>query len=109
MHKKSAAPGVIYFLEAEGIKRIKIGFSTNFPNRLSDLQGASPVKLRVLKIVKGAQETERLLIRVFGVFRIHGEWFDAHHSLVQFIKELPESQLFSPEMLVKNNFARSKK
>lgn len=101
--------GVIYFIEAVGMKRIKIGYSENFPNRIKVLSNSSPVPLKVLKLVTGTQDTEQALLHVFAKFRTHGEWFRAESVLVHFIRDLPHKQFFSPEMLVRKNFARIKK
>ena len=92
--------GVIYFLEAEGVSVIKIGFTENMQNRVSKLQLTSPVKLTLLKTVKGTLGTEQTLLRVFQKHRLHGEWFDADENLREFIRLLPEGKDFSPEMIL---------
>lgn len=109
MTKKNIAQGVIYFVEAVGLKRIKIGYSENFQNRFRVLENSCPVPLKMLKLVRGSQDTEQALMHVFGKFRTHGEWFRAEVPLLQFIRDLSHKQFFSPEMLVRKNFARIKK
>lgn len=101
--------GTIYFVEAVGLRRVKIGYSENFSNRFRVLQNSCPVKLRVLKLVVATQDTEQALLAVFQKFRTHGEWFESHPALMQFIRDLAHKQFFSPEMLVRKNSARIKK
>lgn len=89
------AVGWVYFLKAEGVPRIKIGFSQDMQKRLRDIQGCCPVKLTVLKVVKADYKTEQALLALFAEHCVHGEWFDAHKSLLAFIDRLKDQQAFS--------------
>jgi hypothetical protein len=80
---------MIYFIQAELIGRIKIGF-TRKPDlgpRLCELQTASPVKLQILAAIPGDKLTEKELHERFHHCRVQGEWFDPSPELVRFIAE----------------------
>ncbi len=68
---------MIYFIQAEGIGHIKIGFtgSDDAELRVVDLQTGSPVPLRLLGTIPGTMEDEKNLHRRFSLERVHGEWF----------------------------------
>lgn len=68
---------MIYFIQAEGVGHIKIGFTADEDVlvRLADLQTGSPVPLRVLGTTPGAVVEEKNLHRRFAAHRVHGEWF----------------------------------
>ncbi len=100
MEPRSERLGSIYFIEAVGIDRVKIGFSQDVPKRLRKLQASSPVPLRVIKQVQGSIESEQVLIRVFEKYRVHGEWFE-RAPLQAFIDSLFPGEEFSPEMIFK--------
>ncbi len=76
----------IYFIgmvEREAVTAIKIGYSTNVPDRLSTLQTASARPLELLATMPGTQYQERVLHGKFE--RLHGEWFRPTHDLVEYI------------------------
>lgn len=77
-------PGV-YFVEAVGTSRIKIGVARRLRDRIQGLQTASPVPLRLLGFVDGDDEEERRLHRAFGAYRTIGEWFEAAAEIVEYI------------------------
>lgn len=78
---------MIYFIQAEGIGHIKIGFTDNDDAliRLASLQIGSPVKLRLLGTILGTADDEKDLHRRFAAYRIHGEWFDPVPELLMMI------------------------
>lgn len=69
--------GWVYFIQAG--KYIKIGYTSrpDVAERLAALQTANPVELRLLAAVPGDPTLERLLHRLFGNYRVRGEWFRA--------------------------------
>lgn len=91
--------GVIYFLLAHDVSRVKVGFTTHFENRFRDLQSASPVKLEVLRVVEGSYHDEQTVMAVFHKYRLHGEWFIAAPPLMQFINSLVQGEKFSIEQI----------
>src|SRR5262245_31102393 len=80
--KVACSFGYVYFVEAIGAKRIKIGWTTRPPHwRLNDLTTSSPFPLELLKIIYGDYSTEQWWHQKFGDLRVHGEWFKARPSL----------------------------
>ena len=71
----------VYFVEAEGLDTVKIGYSKSPWSRLDNLRTSSPVGLRMLWLFKGTRAVERLLHfqfqnhRVRGTSPMGGEWF----------------------------------
>ena len=78
---------MIYFLQAEAIGRIKIGYCRrgNLKKRLQALRGACPVPLHLLATISGSLRTEQRLHERFSEDRRHGEWFRPSHALLRFI------------------------
>lgn len=75
--------GSVYFILDEKARAIKIGFSTNVPERLATLQTATANKLELLGTMPGSVYDEQ---RLHGRFRrIHGEWFAVADDLWDFI------------------------
>lgn len=68
---------MIYFIQAEGIGHVKIGYTDgdDVSDRAAALQTGSPVPLRVLGTILGTLEDEKNLHRRFAAHRVHGEWF----------------------------------
>ncbi len=79
---------VIYFIEAIGLERIKIGVTNNLSHRLGILQACSPIRLKVLLAMPGTTQTEAGFHRRFAAFRLHGEWFQATARLRDAIRAL---------------------
>ena len=70
----------VYFLEAEGQDKVKIGLSGRVQDRIRELASVSPVPLKLRAIIKdGGRETELSLHDRFSHLRLHGEWF--HYTL----------------------------
>lgn len=65
----------VYFIQAVSGGPIKIGTSSDVEQRLSTLQCASPVKLRIIGLISGGIHHEAALHRRLAVHRLHGEWF----------------------------------
>jgi hypothetical protein len=77
--------GMIYFIHDDTASAIKIGYSTNVPERLATLQTASATKLVLLGTMPGSIHDEQRLHRKFH--RLHGEWFRITPELLHFIQE----------------------
>lgn len=80
--------GSVYFIEAVGTHRIKIGFSANPSQRLRSLQTGSPYKLRILATIQANEHTEKEIHEQFDEYRLDGEWFHACKGLRTFISSL---------------------
>lgn len=83
---------VVYFVEAVGLERVKIGLTRNIRNRLLHLQLACPVRLRVVGIIPGTRKLERSLHRRFAAVRIHSEWFQLTVALRMELHRLKEKE-----------------
>lgn len=64
----------VYFIK--GPQGIKVGYSEDVRARLKQLQTGSSVKLTVLAVVSnGSRDIETEFHRLFGPWRMQGEWF----------------------------------
>lgn len=76
--------GYVYFIKAEGLPRIKIGYTTGkFSTRKDGTQTMSPVELQRFGVLSApdVRQMERELHKLFAPYRIWGEWFEfpEHH------------------------------
>lgn len=79
--------GFVYFIGTGEF--VKIGFSTNFKRRLSDLQRGLPYKLEVYATVVGSIYDERELHWKFSDHRTDcGEWFRYADEIKAYVAEL---------------------
>jgi len=74
----------VYFIESDGA--VKIGVAADAEARLEELQTGNPVTLRLLKVVPGGREIERVFHREFSEFRVRGEWFRLTGALRAFVE-----------------------
>lgn len=99
-------PQYVYFIEALGIDRIKIGRSNEVERRFNALRCACPVAL--ILIGKTTLCTERDIHKKFNHLRSNGEWFFATKELRGFIDAvLNESRPFHFDLIDKT-LARTK-
>lgn len=78
---------MIYFLQGEHTRRIKIGVTTRFiRSRIGALQIGSPDKLVFLGACPGDEKTEYELHNMFSEHHSHGEWFNESPALVSHIE-----------------------
>jgi hypothetical protein len=82
--------GTVYFLEAEGFGRIKIGFTReNVERRAMQLQVGCPAPIKILRTLEGTMKDEKKLHRRFATQRVpHTEWFVADEKLRSFVEGL---------------------
>lgn len=79
----------VYFIEAVGLGRVKIGKAVDPDNRICQLQTGSPVPLRLLGKTPGGHPLERKLHEEFHGARIDGgEWFHLTKELRSYIEGL---------------------
>lgn len=77
---------MIYFVQGEITRRIKIGFTTRFiHSRLGSLQIGSPDKLIFRGAHPGDERTEYGLHQRFRGAHSHGEWFHETDDLSQYV------------------------
>lgn len=79
--------GYVYFVQAETIAHIKIGWTENLRGRLRGLRTSSPVPLYLLGAIWATMEVERILHSAFEEDRVCGEWFKPHPELLEYIRE----------------------
>ena len=77
----------MYFIEAEGQNRIKIGVARDPEERMSTLQAGSPVKLKLLGTVAGGQAREIKTHKKLAKWHVRGEWFEGSKEVRSYIEE----------------------
>ena len=100
---------VIYFLQAEELKHVKIGYSTraSLIKRLKQHQTGSPDTLVLLAVSLGGRTEEAKLHKTFHNFRLHGEWLKYNDELEHHINNVQKHKMLmdkmKEEMKDKNN------
>jgi hypothetical protein len=78
--------GWVYFLEGEKLGRVKIGFTVEHPDRrFKAIQAMSPDVLLKRGAINGTFSLERLFHQRYRDLRLHGEWFESHPALTEFM------------------------
>lgn len=74
----------VYFVLAETMQLVKIGFARDASDRLRTMQTNSPDQLRLLGVVSStrAAALEEELHSEFRKLRVRGEWFQATPALL---------------------------
>lgn len=89
---KHARPGTVYFIEAVGSDRVKIGWTAATPQkRMAEIQTSSPFELRLVASAKGSLAIEAGLHARFEESRVMrcAEWFHATpelHGLIAHVR-----------------------
>lgn len=86
---------MIYFAEAKDLNLIKIGYSKDPEKRLILLNSNSPVKIKLLKSVKGEKIYEWKIHQKFNNLRVKGEWFKNCKELTDFINKICDFPLLN--------------
>lgn len=91
----------VYFIEAEGTARIKIGVANCAHTRMKALDATCPVPLRLLGVVTTdrAGSLEKELHRKFSHLRDKAEWFRCDPEITDYIKAsatVPKPPRFGP-------------
>jgi hypothetical protein len=77
----------VYFLRAETLGLIKIGFSEKIESRLASLRIGRPDALTLLGVISGSTPvTEREVHAQFEGDRVRGEWFHPSDELETFVR-----------------------
>lgn len=66
---------MIYFIRQGLLGNVKIGSTSDPVKRLKQLQTGQPVRLRLMRLVKGERAEEMALHKTFSHLRLTGEWF----------------------------------
>ncbi len=80
---------MIYFIQGEMSKAIKIGFAKRPADRLSVHQVSCSEKLALIGVAQGTKDDEAKIHEQFADCWIRGEWFLPSERLVEFIQSLP--------------------
>jgi hypothetical protein len=72
---RSLAESVVYFIEAKGVDRVKIGWTKNLSLRMKEYITGCPVDLEALFTLPGGAAEEHALHMRFRKHRVRGEWF----------------------------------
>ena len=84
--------GFVYFVRAGFFGPIKIGFTTNIPKRMYQLQTGCPDKIQLLGSIKTNQGTEEALHERFKATRLEGEWFLPNEKILSVINDMLEEE-----------------
>lgn len=78
----------VYFIQADESGPIKIGFTADDPRRrLASLQTGNPAALRLLGAIKGTFADERRFHSDLAEWRLQGEWFQSHPTVLAMVQE----------------------
>ena len=77
---------MIYFIKHT--EYVKIGYTHDIQQRVSQLQTSCPVKLCILGLIEGTFEDENIHQLKFKHLHSHGEWFKYEPELAGFIETL---------------------
>lgn len=73
----------VYFIQADEDGPIKIGFTADDPKkRLNQLQTGNPATLKLLGAIKGSIAREREFHADLAEWRLQGEWFQPHPTVL---------------------------
>ncbi len=78
---------MIYFIQGETTKLIKIGYSRNPIRRFKKLKRTNSEDLRLLRIIRGTRADEASLHNKFKSLRKHNEWFNPNREMINYMRE----------------------
>lgn len=78
--------GYVYFIEAVGLSRVKIGFSEDPESRLRQLLTGSPVTLRIFAKMPGSQIMEKEIHSRFRHLKVENEWFHFTDEIKSYVE-----------------------
>lgn len=82
--REQVRDGLIYF--AGYGDYVKIGFTTDLAQRLSELQTGAPEKLKIILAIPGTLRDEAAAHRRFARSRLKGEWFRRSGAIEEWIR-----------------------
>ena len=80
---------MVYFFLHRKYNAVKIGYTSNVDERLSDIRTGCPVHsdIKLLFWFRGSREEETEFHRRFRMYRMDGEWFALEGELKDFVGE----------------------
>ena len=97
---------MIYFIQNELTKNIKIGYSNDPEKRIKSLKTSIPENISILKVINGSRIEEKQIHKMFDKYRITGEWFYENKEILEFIKRdvyIQESGYTQESEYIRNN------
>ncbi len=79
---------LVYFMEAIGANRIKIGITDSLHNRLTLVKTYSPFPVVIIGCMYGYREMETEIHHRFRHLRKNGEWFEGAEELRNYINSM---------------------
>lgn len=76
---------LVYFVQNPDTGLIKIGTSHTTPIRMRALAVQEQANLKILGVVTGSYQTEKMLHQYFAHLKEHGEWFRPDNDLLDYI------------------------
>jgi hypothetical protein len=98
MIDSAARKSVVYFVEAEGLDLVKIGFTTNLRERLKAYRCECPVPIDLCFTVPGGRAEEKALHFRFRHAWRKGEWFQLS-AIEEDMRELKAAQAIDTSMI----------
>lgn len=96
--KQHLEESFVYFIRRND-GAIKIGASSNVPQRLATLRGIVGANIQLLATIPGGTKKEFELHKVFERYRIEGEWFSPGIDLLAYIESPAISERIQPSLL----------
>ncbi len=84
--RATTGSGYVYFIEAVGLSRVKIGYSDDPEKRIKQLSTGSPVSLKIYAKVPGNQAMEKEIHQRFSHLRVENEWFHFTNEIKEYIE-----------------------
>lgn len=87
-YARNGLRGVVYFLSAPSVNRVKIGTSARLDARIAEIGTWSPVDLEVMGTVTGGLHLEHAMHEALSTFRARGEWFEVNERSKPLMMEI---------------------
>ena len=78
---------MIYFIQNGDF--VKIGITFDVKARLAIFQMASPLELKVMRLINGSEELESYLHRRLSKYNVRGEWFLLNAEVIATMNSFP--------------------
>lgn len=85
---------LVYFMEAIGSNRIKIGITDSLHSRLTLVKTYSPFPVVIIGCMYGYRELEDEIHHKFRHIRKNGEWFEGTQELRNYIDHVTDGEVF---------------
>lgn len=86
LRASSTVRSFVYFIQADD-GRVKIGKARRPSQRLKELQTGSSRNLRLVGLLLGDRQAERVLHERYKVWCVGGEWFSPHPEVLEAVRQ----------------------